>query len=343
MSLRIAGLVVLVVLLAVRLQAQSPAAQAQGPTFRSSVDLVTVDLTVVNRDGAPVTGLSADNVTVFVDGTPRHVASLLWLPPFGTAGQSALAAARSMVFVVDPSTMRPGRGMQLLHAAARYIDRLPASARVAVAVVPWIDNASRFDEPREVLKDRLLRATGNGGREVPLEQNTQGLVQEVFDRLGSIDGPKQVVLIEGTQHGDFNLPTQFTALDMLTTAASAWRSRVVVNELELWNNPSWDAMSPENRTSGVKTWTPPSTLDRILSTATGGLAMAPVSGDAFFTRFEREQGGSYVLAFEPIDADRDGRAHEIRVKVPRDDATIRARHDFSLPRMTAESRPAGGR
>jgi VWFA-related protein len=316
--------------------------QSRAPMFKTGVDLVTVDLTVVDRDGAPIAGLSATDMTVLVDGTPRRVASLMWLPPFGTPGQSALAAARTMVFVVDPSTMRPGQGIQLLHAAARYIDQLPASARIAVAVVPWIDNASRFDESREVLKDRLLRATGNGGREVPLEQNTQGLVQDVFDRLGSIDGPKQVVLIEGTRQGDFNLPTQFTALDMLMSAASAWRSRVVVNELELWSNPGWDAMAPEHRTSAIDVaFSQRPMTDRILSTATGGLAMAPVSGDSFFARLEREQGGSYVLAFEPIDADRDGRAHEIKVKVRRDDATIRARHDFSLPRMTAENRPAG--
>jgi VWFA-related protein len=339
-ALRIACLASVALFLSARPQAQA-VPQAQGPTFRSGADLITVDLTVVDRDGGPITGLAAPDMTVFVDGTPRRVASLMWLPPFGAPGQSALAAARSMVFIVDPASMRPGQGMQLLHAAARYIDRLPASARVAVAVVPWIDNATRFEEPRDELKNRLLRASGNGGREVPLEQNTQGLVQEVFERLGAIDGPKQVILIEGTTHGDLNLPTQFTALDMLVTAASAWRSRVVVNELELWNNPGWSSMAPEQRTSVSDAFAQPAMTDRILSTSTGGLSMAPVSGDAFFARLEREQGGSYVLAFEPIDADRDGRAHQIKVKVARPDTTIRARHEFSLTPTAAENRPAG--
>jgi hypothetical protein len=173
---------------------------------------------------------------------------------------------------------------------------------------------------------------------VPLEQNTQGLVQEVFDRLATVDGPKQVVLIEGTKHGNFSVPSQFTALDMLMSAATAWRSRVVVNELELWNNPGWEAMAPEQGTAMTTvTFAPRPMTDRILSTATGGLAMAPVSGDSFFTRLEREQGGSYVIAFEPIDADRDGRAHEIKVKVTRPNTTIRARHEFSLERADSAS------
>jgi hypothetical protein len=69
--------------------------------------------------------------------------------------------------------------------------------------------------------------------------------------------------------------------------------------------------------------------------------MAPVSGDSFFSRFEREQGGSYVVAFEPTDADRDGRAHGITLKVARPDTTIRARHEFSLAPMAAENRTSG--
>jgi len=105
------------------------------------------------------------------------------------------------------------------------------------------------------------------------------------------------VLIEGTNHGNFNVPSQFTALDMLVSAATAWRSRVVVNELELWNNPGWEAIAPEQGTAMTPAaFSPRPMTDRILSTATGGLAMAPVSGDSFFTRLEREQGGSYVIA-----------------------------------------------
>ena len=315
-----------ILLLTIGVFARQP---SQQPSFKGGVDLVTVDLTVVGHDGTPVIGLSASDLTVLVDGTPRRVTSLLWLPPTGPVGQSALAAQRSLVFVVDRSSMKAGRGMQLLHAAARYIDRLPPSARVSVAVLPRIDAVVRFDEPREVLKDRLLRATGDG-MTVPLALDREDHVKALFDQLSAIDGPKQVVLIQGPEVGGVTMGSDFEALDVLMAAASAWKSRVVVHELDLWVNPGWEAMAPENRTSALSTWTPASNIEGILSTSTGGLQMAPVSGDSFFKRFEREQGGSYVLAFEPLDADRDGRAHTIKVTTTRPATTIRARHEFAF-------------
>src|SRR6476619_3447073 len=109
-ALRIACVGSFVLSLFAGAHAQSAAGQTQGPTFRSNVDLITVDLTVVDRDGAPISGLSTSDMTVLVDDTPRRVASLIWLPPFGAPGGSALSASRSMIFIVDPATMRPGQG-----------------------------------------------------------------------------------------------------------------------------------------------------------------------------------------------------------------------------------------
>ena len=44
---------------------------AQEPVFRAGVDLVTVDAIVVDSDGRPVTGLTADDFTITVEGKPR--------------------------------------------------------------------------------------------------------------------------------------------------------------------------------------------------------------------------------------------------------------------------------
>lgn len=222
--------------------------------------------------------------------------------------------------------------MQALHAAARYLDRLPASARVAVAVLPELDAEVRFDEPHAVLKDRLLRAVGTGRRTVPLAQTSDDRLNALFTSLSAIEGPKQVVVIQGTRPGEIGAPVDFAVHDLLSAALSAWQSRVIVHELKVWENPGWAAMSADS--SASMPLPQESASDRILSTETGGLAMAPVSGDAFFTRFAREQAGSYVLAFDPSDSDRDGRSHTIKVAVSRPDTTIRARHDFSIAGAT---------
>ena len=45
------------------------------PVFRSGVDLVTVDVTVLDRAGTPLTTLTADDFSITVDGRPRRILS----------------------------------------------------------------------------------------------------------------------------------------------------------------------------------------------------------------------------------------------------------------------------
>ena len=49
------------------------------PTFRSGVDLVTVDATVLDGDGRPVPTLHAEDFHIEVDGTSRRVVSARFL------------------------------------------------------------------------------------------------------------------------------------------------------------------------------------------------------------------------------------------------------------------------
>ena len=50
-----------------------PAAQAQPPLFTSRIDLVRVGVTVLDRDGDLVTGLTRDDFEVLEDGRPQEV------------------------------------------------------------------------------------------------------------------------------------------------------------------------------------------------------------------------------------------------------------------------------
>src|SRR6188508_2218974 len=56
--------------------AQEQAPQAlQGPTFRTGVDLISIDVSAVDSRGRPVDGLMAPEFSVKVDGQPRKVVS----------------------------------------------------------------------------------------------------------------------------------------------------------------------------------------------------------------------------------------------------------------------------
>ena len=68
-----------------------------------------------------------------------------------------------------------------------------------------------------------------------------------------------------------------------------------------------------------------------------GAAFEVIAGaTGAFDRLSRELTGYYLLAFEPDASERDGKAHEINVKVKRRGIEIRARREFTVdPRATA--------
>ncbi len=148
----------------------------QPPAYRAGVDLVTVDVTVLTRDGDPIVTLGPDDFTVSVDGQPRRVVTMRLVraasaavptqaPPPGTppatpAAVPASEAARRFVLVVDRDHLPIGEGQQMLDAGARFIDKLPAADRVAVWTIPSTATSIQFLPDREVLKRRLREAVG---------------------------------------------------------------------------------------------------------------------------------------------------------------------------------------
>ena len=67
---------------------------AQAPTFKSGVEVVLIDVSVVDRTGRPVDDLAPADFTVTVDGKPRTVASAQFLRyESGSATEPATEAA----------------------------------------------------------------------------------------------------------------------------------------------------------------------------------------------------------------------------------------------------------
>jgi VWFA-related protein len=64
-------------------------AQDQTPVFRSSTNIVTIDVTAVDKDGRPVLGLKPEDFAVTIDGKPRKVQTLDFA---GVANRAAAAA-----------------------------------------------------------------------------------------------------------------------------------------------------------------------------------------------------------------------------------------------------------
>jgi hypothetical protein len=76
------------------------------------------------------------------------------------------------------------------------------------------------------------------------------------------------------------------------------------------------------------------------SRAAGGRRIdVPVGGGEFaFDRVLKETSAYYLLGVEPSDVDRDGRPHELRVKVDRSKTTVRNRQWVVIPSRQQASR-----
>lgn len=128
-----------------------PGAFAQDtPTFRSGVDVVTVDVGVVDPRGKPVDDLHAADFKVKIDGQARRVVSATLVKIDPEAVKKSLAVreetffttnltppeGRQIVIAVDQTNIRPGSLKVLMQTASAFVDRLSPLDQVAFRAYP---------------------------------------------------------------------------------------------------------------------------------------------------------------------------------------------------------------
>jgi VWFA-related protein len=128
---------------------------AQQPSFRSSVDVIAVDVEVVDGEGNPIDMLGTDAFDVTIQGRRRQVVSAdfvryAWPRPSGSARQSAgvepaaqptSRGGRTMVIAVDVGSFEPGAERAPMEAAREFVQQVEPTDRVGLYAFPtatWI-------------------------------------------------------------------------------------------------------------------------------------------------------------------------------------------------------------
>ncbi len=383
----------------------------QPPVFRTGVDLVTVDVTVLDGSGTPIEGLGADRFEVRVDNASRRIVwaeyvrhHLIPTPAPDPRGHFDTNEGRNpgrlILVAVDQTHVRRIEGRAALAAAASFIDALEPADRVAAAPlnhggaiqftgdhasvkkylqtltgeatpvpphfnVGLVEALAIADGSRTRLDQVVLRECGQplgryenprrlaeaeGARDpcpVQIEQESRAMaqlartdarlsldaLQRLIARLAEIDGPKALVLIsEG-------LVAEAQLVDLTALGAAAQAARVTIYVLQLEVPVFEAAESRPSPTFSADVQVRADGLARLAASARGALFRL-VGADPYpFRRILTELGGYYLVAFEPADSDRDGRAHRIDVSTRVPGATLRARPSFRIPVATAA---AGG-
>ena len=164
----------------------------QGPTFRTGIDLIAIDVSVVDRAGQPVEDLRAPEFEVKIDGEVRRVVSAEHVridvdaarreaaDPFETLYTTNVRPVngRQIVIAVDQLGIRFGGARPLLAAAARFLDRLSPADRVAFVAYPEPGVQVAFTDDHLRLKQGMERVVGQQ-RRGGLEQYNIGVAEAI--------------------------------------------------------------------------------------------------------------------------------------------------------------------
>jgi VWFA-related protein len=153
---------------------QQPAAPGSQPTFRTGVDLLTLQATVLDASGRPVTDLGPADFSVTIEGKPRTVlfakfrgttAAAAVPPPAGPAAaaashadNTATSGGRLVMFVVDRDSIKSGSEKALLESAGAIMDALTPADAVGLLSIPTGGVDPTRDHAR--VRDELKRLSG---------------------------------------------------------------------------------------------------------------------------------------------------------------------------------------
>jgi VWFA-related protein len=147
-------------------------AQDTTPRFRSGVDVLPIDITVVDGSGRQIRDLAAGDFKVSVGGDTRRVLSAEWISlarvaappptpvPEGYSSNESATDGRLIVLVIDQRNIRFGGGRGIADAMNGFIDQLTDSDRLALVGIGRGVTSIPFTADHARIKDAVGRLTG---------------------------------------------------------------------------------------------------------------------------------------------------------------------------------------
>lgn len=280
---------------------------AEQRTFRAGVDITTFGVTVVDRKGNLVTGLTRDDFEVLEDGKPQAV-------EFFAVGDGDAAPPMHVGLMVDASGSMQS-GMKLAQGAAiKFLNMLPDAEDITLVDFDTQVRITQYpqrDFARLVERIRQRKADG---------------WTALYDALGTyLDGADQQdgrkILVMYTDGADSR-----SALTLTETLTLLKASQVTVYAIGLVEN------------TGSSRMTLQMTL-RQLTEATGGQAFFPMAMKEVESAYDKvlaEIKGQYHLGYQSANSTTDGAWRKVEIKARRPDVRVRARKGYFGPYKTSQ-------
>jgi VWFA-related protein len=175
-------------------------AQGQGdrPVFRSGVDVLSVDVQVVDKDGYPVTDLTPDQFRATVDGRPRQVVSAAQVGTAVRREATSASGPKGTALVPQPAPQAPGESYPDMPPIILAFDcqSFPPAAEVHVIQIAR-DFVSHLDPAQRV----GLLAYPIGPKLDPTTDH--GIVADAIGQIRGQKAPTQLLpseIVDGSLH-----------------------------------------------------------------------------------------------------------------------------------------------
>ena len=295
------------------------AVAAQQPVFRGSGDVVRVFSTVTDRDGKLVTMLGRDDFEVRDEGKPQPITQ------FDNTPQPI-----RLVVMLDVSGSMEGNLQLLREAADELFTRLRPDDVARVGSFGFdVDVGAGFTHDLRELRAALPRSIATDAP-TPLYR----AVDEAITTFGSDKEMRSVVLVlsDGKDSGPISFRQRYVSQAEVIDRAR--REEVMVYGIGMRSRGRRlpPGLGPGGLQAALEADLPDAGLALVAEHTGGGYTEIRPNQDlgAAFARVADELHSQYLLGFVP--PRRDGKVHEVEVRVGQKGLKARARKTYTAPK-----------
>jgi VWFA-related protein len=329
--------------------------EQQPPVFRSSTNLVRVDVSVIDKDGKPVRSLTADDFEIRENGALQAISSFKLVDatgqptddlslPIRSPAHAAAEAARDdvrvfLIFWDEYHIEQFGSAVRAREQLMRFVlDSFGPTDLVGLMDQLTPVDALRFSRDRRALADQVHLLRGRRGIYVPARsaveeahlrnaqdverirsQVTASALKSAVMHLGAMRQGRKAVVFVSEGLGRLGQDALRIVSDLIRTANDNNTAIYTVDPRGLQAGPGGFGAGMSSLLAALADSTGAEPI--VSNDMTGALRKVVLNASAF-----------YLLGYSPKDSQLDGRFREIKVKVRQSGLQVRARTGYWAPR-----------